>query len=81
MTSAGATDAAEFARVGVRATTLIALPTDTESADLVYHTPHDIVASIQPAAVEACLGIALGLAREVDAKGQGRGRICSASSC
>jgi Zn-dependent M28 family amino/carboxypeptidase len=66
---AGATDAAEFARAGVRSTTLIALPTDIESADLVYHTPRDTVASIQPAAVEACLGVALGLAREIDEEG------------
>lgn len=62
----GATDAAEFARAGVEATTLIAMPTDVESADLVYHTPRDVVASIEPAAVEACLAVALALAREVD---------------
>ena len=62
----GATDAAEFAKIGVKSTTLIALPTDVESANLVYHTPNDIVANIQPAAVEACLAVALGVAREVD---------------
>ncbi len=62
----GATDAAEFAKVGVKSTTLIALPTDVETENLVYHTPDDTVASIQPAAVEACLGVALALAREVD---------------
>jgi hypothetical protein len=63
---AGSTDAAEFAKVGVKATTLIALPTDVEHADLVYHTPRDTVSAIEPRAVEACLGIALGLARQLD---------------
>jgi aminopeptidase YwaD len=64
----GATDAAEFARVGVRATTLIAMPTDVEVDDLVYHTPRDVVAAIEPEAVEACLGIALALAKKLDAQ-------------
>ena len=78
---AGATDAAEFARVGVRSTTLIALPTDIEGGGLVYHTPHDTVATIQPTAVEACLGVALGLAREVDENGaQGTRAVPSAST-
>jgi len=68
---AGATDAAEFARIGVNSTTLLALPTDIESANLVYHTPDDVVANIEPAAVEACLAIALGLAREMDGDAPG----------
>ncbi len=53
----GGTDAAEFAKIGVEATTLIALPTDVEREPMVYHTQDDTVESIEPEAVEACLRI------------------------
>lgn len=53
----GGTDAAEFAKIGVEATTLIALPTDVEKERMVYHTQEDTVESIEPGAVEACIRI------------------------
>jgi len=53
----GGTDAAEFAKIGVEATTLIAVPTDVEKEPMVYHTPADTVDNIEPGAVEACLRI------------------------
>lgn len=53
----GGTDAAELARVGVEATTLLAMPVSVERDAVVYHTPHDTVDHIQPEAVEAVLGI------------------------
>jgi len=53
----GGTDAAEFAKIGVEATTLIALPTDVEKERMVYHTRDDTVENIEPGAVEACLKI------------------------
>jgi len=54
----GATDACELAKVGVRATTLIAMPTGLIRDGLAYHTMNDTVAAIEPEAVEACLAIA-----------------------
>ena len=55
----GGTDAAEFARVGVQATTLIGMPTALIRDKMVYHTLDDTVEHIEPAAVEASLKIAL----------------------
>ena len=54
----GGTDAAEFAKIGVRATTLIAMPTNLIRGDIVYHTQRDVVSSIEEKAVEASLRIA-----------------------
>jgi len=53
----GATDAAEFAKIGVEATTLLALPTELVRDGIVYHTTEDKVENIEPAAVKACLEI------------------------
>lgn len=62
----GATDAAELVRAGVKATTLLAMSTDVVRDGLVYHTTRDTVEAIDPAAVEACLKIAVNLAYELD---------------
>jgi aminopeptidase YwaD len=55
----GATDAAEGARAGIRAGTIIAMPTAIVRDDLVYHTPRDTADRIEPEVVEACIRIAL----------------------
>ena len=52
---AGGTDAAEAARAGIEATTVIALSTAIVREDLVYHTHRDTVEAIESEAVEACL--------------------------
>ncbi len=62
----GATDAAEFARRGVQATTMIAMPATLVRDGLVYHTMRDTVDAIEPGAVEACLAVAEGLALTLD---------------
>ena len=62
----GGTDAAELAKAGVHATTLIAMPSGVVRDGLVYHTMRDTVDAIEPAAVEACLKIGLALAKEID---------------
>lgn len=54
----GATDAAEFAKAGVCATTILAMNTDLIRDGLVYHTLDDTVDRIEPEAVEAVLKIA-----------------------
>lgn len=64
----GATDAAELAKAGVRATTMIAMPAGVVRDGLAYHTMRDTVDAIEPAAVEACLMVASRLSGEMDAE-------------
>jgi aminopeptidase YwaD len=66
---AGATDAAESARAGIPSTTIIGIPTAVVRTGLVYHTPRDTVEHVEPAAVEACLRIALRFLERVEAGG------------
>ncbi len=54
----GGTDAGEFGRVGIEATCLIAMPWGGNERYDAYHTPKDVVSSIEPEAVEASLKIA-----------------------
>ncbi|MHA1671994.1 MAG: M28 family peptidase [Promethearchaeota archaeon] len=54
---AGGTDAGEFGRVGIEATTIIAMPTEIIRDDLVYHTINDTVENIDPLAVEAVIKV------------------------
>jgi len=54
----GATDAAESARIGIPATTIIAMPTNIVREGMVYHTRNDTVEFIEPEVVEGCLKIA-----------------------
>ncbi len=54
----GGTDAGEFGRVGIDATSLIAMPWGGNERYDAYHTPKDVVSAIEPEAVEAVLKIA-----------------------
>jgi Zn-dependent M28 family amino/carboxypeptidase len=56
----GATDAAEFARIGVTATTLLGMENRFIRDELSYHTMEDTVDKIDPAAVRAGLEIVAG---------------------
>jgi hypothetical protein len=62
----GSTDAAELTKVGVQATTMLAMPTDLIRDGLVYHTVKDTVDAIEPEAVRACLEVASRLVEELD---------------
>jgi len=62
----GATDAAEGARAGIEAVSVIAMPTGVVREGLVYHTPRDTADRIRPAAVEACLKLALSFAEHLE---------------
>ena len=55
----GATDASEFAREGIDATTIIALPFELVHEGMVYHTLADTVDKIPPETVEAIMKIAV----------------------
>jgi len=56
---AGATDAAESARVGITSTTIFGLPTSIFRDGMVYHTVRDTVDKIEPETVKACVKIIL----------------------
>jgi aminopeptidase YwaD len=62
----GGTDAAEAAKVGIEATTLMAMPWDNSSRSSVYHTPQDTPDAIEPEAVEISLEIAIHVIKEID---------------
>jgi aminopeptidase YwaD len=67
----GGTDAAALVRVGVKATTLVAMPVGLIRDGLVYHTMRDTVDAIEIKAVEACLHIAHDLVLDIDQNGDG----------
>ena len=54
----GSTDAAEFAKVGIPALSIIGLDTSFSSGNVPYHTQFDTVDKIEPQAVLACMQIA-----------------------
>jgi hypothetical protein len=64
----GGTDAAELAKAGVQATTLLAMPTGLVRDGLIYHTLNDTIDAVEPGAVEACLRIGYTLALELDSE-------------
>lgn len=63
----GGTDAAEAAKAGVEAVTLMAMPWDNRQRSNVYHTPDDLPDAIDPKAVEQTLSIAIRFIEQVDA--------------
>lgn len=62
----GGTDAAEAAKVGVEAVTLMAMPWGNKERAAVYHTPDDVPSAIDPVAVEETLSIAIRFIEKVD---------------
>lgn len=62
----GGTDAGELAKVGVKATTLMAMPWNNNERASVYHTPNDTVDSIEVPAVEATIDIFLSYIQSID---------------
>jgi len=53
----GGTDAAELAKAGVEATTMMAMPWDNSERASVYHTPNDTIDAVEKEAVKAGLEI------------------------
>ena len=64
----GGTDAAELAKVGVKATTLLAMPWSNSERSSVYHTPQDTIDSIETEAVEAIVDIFMEYIQKQDSK-------------
>lgn len=63
----GGTDAAETAKAGARATTLIAMKWSNEERSGGYHTPSDDLSAVEPAAVELALAVGARLVERLDA--------------
>jgi hypothetical protein len=66
----GGTDAAELAKAGVRAASLMGMEWSGSSRCAAYHTPADTVDSVEPGAAQAAIDIGIALAKELD-----RGRL------
>ncbi|MCE7733403.1 MAG: Zn-dependent exopeptidase M28 [Candidatus Heimdallarchaeota archaeon] len=62
----GATDAAEFAKEGIHATTLIGLSTSFVRNETHYHTQYDTVDKIEPEAVEISLKLVVNTISHID---------------
>jgi hypothetical protein len=62
----GSTDAAEFAKAGIPALSIIGLDTTFSSGEVPYHTSFDTVDKIEPEAVLACLQIVEQFILEID---------------
>ncbi len=62
----GSTDAAEFAKAGIPALSIIGLDTTFTSGEVPYHTSFDTVDRIEPHAVLACMQIAEQFIFDVD---------------
>ena len=71
----GGTDAAEAARAGAKATTLMGMPWGNAERNAVYHTPADTVDAVSEEAVAEAIGLAYDLARELDEE-LGGNRLC-----
>lgn len=65
---AGGTDAAEFARIGIPATTIAAMPWHSIKHTRVYHTPEDKVDAIDPKAVAASIQIGIEFIKQKNSK-------------
>jgi Zn-dependent M28 family amino/carboxypeptidase len=62
----GSTDAAEFAKAGIPALSIIGLDTTFTSGNVPYHTRFDTVDQIEPEAVLACMQIAEQFILDID---------------
>ena len=63
----GGTDAAELAKAGVRAASLMGMDWSNDARCSAYHTPRDTVDAIEPGAVEAAIGLGIGFVEAVEA--------------
>ena len=69
----GGTDAAEAAKVGIKAVSLLAMPWDANSPSAVYHTPRDLPQAIEVEAIEETLSIAIRFIEQLDSGLQANG--------
>jgi Zn-dependent M28 family amino/carboxypeptidase len=63
---AGATDAGEAARAGIRCTSMLSLPFTNAARPTVYHTIDDVVSSIEPKAIAQAISVALRWTQGID---------------
>ena len=63
---AGGTDAAEFAKIGVEATTLAAMSWTIKEGDIAYHTTRDTIEAVDEEAVSRSIAVAIQYVLEKD---------------
>jgi len=63
---AGGTDAAELAKRGAKATTLIAMPWSNDNRSPSYHTPDDVPSAVSLPALELAIDVGVRLAERLD---------------
>ncbi|MHA1611897.1 MAG: M28 family metallopeptidase [Promethearchaeota archaeon] len=68
----GGTDAGELAKIGVEATTLMAMPWGNSERAAAYHTPNDTVDAIEPEMVEGALNVVWGYIQKKEADVQSK---------
>lgn len=62
----GGTDAGEFGKLGIKATTIMGMPWTNDNRNTAYHTPNDIVENVSSKAVENTLNIFIHYIKEND---------------
>ena len=65
----GGTDAAELAKAGVKATTLIGMSWSNQDRAASYHTPADTIDAVGEGILELAIGVGIGFARKLDSGG------------
>jgi predicted glycosyltransferase len=63
---AGGTDAAEFAKAGIEATTLAAMNWEDKGDAPAYHTTRDTIDAVDPIAVQRSIDLAIHYVRQKD---------------
>ena len=62
----GGTDAGELAKIGVKATTMMAMPWDNSERASVYHTPMDTIDAVDENAIKASMQIFFDVVKTID---------------
>jgi len=62
----GGTDAGEFGKIGVSATTIMGMPWTNDNRSLAYHTPNDTIENVSSKAVENTLNVFINYIKEKD---------------
>lgn len=62
----GGTDAGEFGKIGVEATTIMGMPWSNENRSMAYHTPNDTIENVSKDAIEKTLNIYLNYIKNND---------------
>ena len=63
----GGTDAAELAKAGIRAVSVVGMDWSNKTRESVYHTPDDTIGSVETRAIEAAIRLGVRFVEEIEA--------------